>query len=174
MNENYIPEVINDFNVYKKGSRFVGVSGEVSLPDMDAITATIEGAGVLGQYETAIIGMFGSMKMDIPFRMLEDDVFSLMDPTELLDLTLRGSQQYTRRDTAELDYLGMRVVVRGKMLSFKGGKLKKGEPMDPSVSIELLYILIEIDGKTKLELDKLNSKYIVNGKDVLAKVRNQC
>ncbi|WP_167955131.1 phage major tail tube protein [Anaerosporobacter faecicola] len=174
MDKNKIPEVINNYNVYKQGNQLVGISGEVALPDMDAITATISGAGVLGEYETAIIGMFSSMKMDIPFRMLEDDIFSLMDPTELLDLTLRGSQQYTTRDTAALDYLSMRVVVRGKMLSFKGGKLKKGEQMDASVSIELLYILIEIDGQTKLELDKLNSKYIVNGKDVLEKVRNQC
>ncbi|SHM81821.1 hypothetical protein SAMN02746066_03409 [Anaerosporobacter mobilis DSM 15930] len=174
MDKNKIPEVINNFNVYKQGNQFVGISGEVTLPDLESITATIEGAGVLGQYETAIIGMFSSMKMEIPFRMLEDDVFSVMDPTELLDLTLRASQQYTARDTSALDYMGMRVVVRGKNVSSKFGKLKKGEQMDPSVTVEILYILIEIDGETKLELDKLNSKYIVNGKDVLQKVRNQC
>ena len=43
--------------------------------------------------------------------------------------------------------------------------------MAASVTLELLYILIEIDGKTKLEYDKLNSVFVVNGRDLLEKVR---
>ena len=44
--------------------------------------------------------------------------------------------------------------------------------MDAKVTLELLYILIEIDGVTKLEYDKLNSVFVVNGKDLLEKVRS--
>ena len=46
--------------------------------------------------------------------------------------------------------------------------------MNASVTLELTYILVEIGGKTLLELDKLNSVYRVNGKDLLADIRNQC
>ena len=38
----------------------------------------------------------------------------------------------------------------------------------------VLYILIELDGKTVLELDKLNEVYKVNGVDVLAKIKEMC
>ena len=69
---------------------------------------------------------------------------------------------------------GMRVVVRGKQKKFDAGKLKQGEQMDASVTLEIIYLLIEIDGKNKIELDKLNFVYKVNGKDILEKVRKQC
>lgn len=35
-------------------------------------------------------------------------------------------------------------------------------------------ILIEVDGKTVVELDKLNEVYKVNGVDVLAKIKEMC
>ena len=43
--------------------------------------------------------------------------------------------------------------------------------MEASVTLEVLYMLIEVDGKTMLEYDKLNSVFVVNGKDLLEKVR---
>jgi phage tail tube protein FII len=46
--------------------------------------------------------------------------------------------------------------------------------MDSSVTLELTYILVEMDGSKKVELDKLNGVYKVNGTDLLAKVRQQC
>ena len=46
--------------------------------------------------------------------------------------------------------------------------------MNASVTLELTYVLLEMGGEKKLELDKLNEIYIVNGKDLLAEVRKQC
>lgn len=36
-----IPEIINDFNVYSEGNKFIGVSGSVTLPSFDAITEEV-------------------------------------------------------------------------------------------------------------------------------------
>ena len=37
-----IPEVISNFNVYGgDNSKLIGVSGEVTLPDLSAVTATV-------------------------------------------------------------------------------------------------------------------------------------
>ena len=169
-----IPLVVNNFNVYKQGHALIGISGEVTLPDFENVTATVSGAGILGEFEENVIGMFNSMEQEIPFRLLDDDIFSFMDPTEIVDLTLRASQQITNKGTGEIDYRGMRVVVRGKQKKFVAGKVKQGEQMDASVTLEVIYLLIEIDGVKKIELDKLNFVYKVNGKDILAKVRKQC
>ena len=166
-----VPEIINNFNAYKNGKVLVGVSGAVTLPNFDAITQEISGAGILGTYETGIVGMYGSITQEIPFRILEKDVFSLMNPSELVDLTFRASEQSTVKSTGAIDYKGMRVVERGRMKSFSPGKLEIGKQMDASVTLELLYILIEIGGKTMLEYDKLNSVFVVNGVDLLEKVR---
>ena len=111
------------------------------------------------------------MAQEVPFRILDTDIFALMNPGELVDLTFRASEQHTVKSTGALDYKGMRVVERGRLKSFSPGKLELGKQMGASVTLELLYILIEIDGKTKLEYDKLNSVFVVNGKDLLEKVR---
>ena len=166
-----IPEVINYFNAYNNGNVLVGVTGSVQLPNFDAITEEIGGAGILGTYETGIPGFYSSMAQEVPFRILDTDIFSIMNPGELVDLTFRASEQHTVKSTGALDYKGMRIVERGRLKNFAPGTLELGKQMGASVTLELLYILIEIDGKTKLEYDKLNSVFVVNGKDLLEKVR---
>lgn len=94
-----------------------------------------------------------------------------MNPNELVDLTFRASAQSTVKSTGALDYKSMRIVERGRLKSFTPGKLSTGKTMDAKVTLEVLYILIEVDGETKLEYDKLNSVFVVNGKDLLEKVR---
>ena len=114
------------------------------------------------------------MEIEIPFRILDEDAFKLMSPTETLDLTLRASEQYTVKGTGGIDTKGMRVVIRGRQKKLTGGTVKQGGTMDASVTVEVAYIMIEHDGKKRIELDKLNNVYKVNDKDLLAKIRSQC
>lgn len=166
-----VPEVINNYNVYSNGNILVGVSGEVTLPSLDPITEEVSGAGILGSYETSIVGHYGSMTQEVPFRILDNDVFSIMNPNALVDLTFRASAQSTVKSTGAVDYKGMRIVERGRFKSFTPGKYAQGKQMESVVTLELLYILIEVDGKKMLEYDKLNSVFVVNDKDLLEKVR---
>ena len=166
-----IPEVIHDFNIYNNGNKIVGITGEVSLPDFEAMTETIRGAGILGEYETTVAGRYGSMAQDIPFRCIDRDFFSLIDPTTPVALTLRGAMQHNVSSTGAADYLGMRVVMRGRCKKIAVGTVKQGGAMDSSITLELTYILVELDGKTMIELDKINGVCKVNGADLLAKVR---
>ena len=115
------PSVINDFNVYKNETKLIGITGEVSLPDFESKTTTINGAGILGDIEEAVMGQFNSMKIEIPFRTLSDDIFSIMNPLDAVDLTLRGAIQTTDTQTGVAGYKGMKVMVRGKMATFKPG-----------------------------------------------------
>ncbi len=165
-----IPEVIHDFNIYNTGSKIIGLTGEVALPDFEAMTETISGAGILGEIETTIAGRYSSMEQEIPFRCIDDDYFKLIDPTNPVDLTLRGAIQYNVRANGSTDYMGMRVVFRGRCKKITIGTVKQGGPMDSSITLELTYILIEMDGKKKIELDKINGTFKVNNVDLLAKV----
>lgn len=166
-----IPEVIHDFNTYNTGRKQVGITGEVTLADFEALTASISGAGILGEYEAVVAGHFSSMEQEIPFRVVNKDYFDMVAPTKAVDLTLRGAIQHTDRATQNTTYVGLRVVFRGKCKKVKPGTVKLHDVMDASITLELTYILIELDGEKKLELDKLNPKYVVNGEDMLAKVR---
>ena len=138
------------------------------------MTDTLSGAGILGEIETTVIGMFSSMKQEIPFRMLDDDIFSMANPLKAQELTLRMSEQSTVKTTGDISFKGMRVVFRGRPVSFKPGTVKNGAQMNASLTLELLYVMIEIDGKRKLELDKLNNVYKINDVDILEKVKKYC
>ena len=89
---NGIPEVLNDYNAYLSGNRLVGTTGEVKLPDLEGLTETIKGCGILGEFETVITGRYGDMEQEIIFNMLSEDVFKMIDTTKAVELVLRGSQ----------------------------------------------------------------------------------
>lgn len=167
-----IPEVVNDFNLYNGGNKLLGITGEVALPDFEAITETISGAGILGEYESVIAGRYGSMEQEIPFRVVNEDLCKMVDPTIPMELTLRGAIQYTVKAIGTVDYVGMRVVFRGRTKKISIGTVKQGGPMDSAIALELTYILIEIDGESKVELDKINGVFKVNGVDLLSKVHS--
>lgn len=97
----------------------------------------------------------------------------MMDMTKAVQLTVRGAQQ-TTNSAGDIEYRQMRVVIRGRAVKFSPGKVKAGAAMETKVTLTLLYILIELDGKSVLELDKFNEVYKVNGVDVLAEIKEMC
>ena len=129
---------------------------------------------MLGEIEDPVTGQFSSMKMKIPFAVLYEDMFSIMNTTKPPQLTLRASMQCMDPSTGETGYYPVKIVVRGKASTSNMGKVVKGKKMEPEVELEILYIKIQINNKTVLELDKLNFKYVLNGVDMLAKIRSQC
>lgn len=56
MDNSILPQVINLFNVYKDGVRQIGIANEVSLAEIAYKVVTIDGAGIAGSYEEAVIG----------------------------------------------------------------------------------------------------------------------
>lgn len=67
------PEVINNFRVYNDANRIMGTTAELNIAELQAMTATVSGAGILGEYNTSVVGMFQSMSQEIPFRMIDRD-----------------------------------------------------------------------------------------------------
>ena len=144
-----IPELLNHYNVYNNAQKLIGISGDVELPDFEAITETIEGAGVLGEIEAAATGQFSSMTVKIPFSVLYEDMFTIVNSASGVQLTLRGSMQFMDPTTGVTDHYPIKVVIRGKCK-------------------------IDVNNKSVVELDKANFKYAVNGVDLLEKIRSQC
>lgn len=172
---NVLPEVLNNFNIYDdKAKKLIGVSGEVELPELEAITDTLEGCGVLGEIEDPVTGQFSSATIKIPFAVLYESLFSILNTTKPPQLTLRASMQCMDPSTGETDYYPVKIVVRGKAKTTTMGKVVKGKKMEAEVEMEILYIKVQINNKTAIELDKLNSVFILNGVDMMAKIRSQC
>jgi len=166
-----IPTVLNNFNTYGDGHKFVGVASEVSLPSFEYLTETIDGAGIGGEIEEAIEGSFGSLETETTFQNISREYFDYITHTGLV--IYRGSMQMADTASQENDFEGIVVTTKGKVKSFELGSLKKGGKGEPKVVREITYCKVTIGGKEVLELDKYNLIWKLNGTDRLQKVRGQ-
>lgn len=172
MGVNPIPETINNFNVYNAGEKLVGVSGEIALPNLEGMSETIGGAGIAGEFESATPGHFGSINIEIPFRVIYDTSFKLMVPGGQI-LTLRGSQRERDGATGLITNRQLKITLKVAPKSLNLGNLAVGKPTETANTQEVLYIKVEENGKTLLEYDKLNFICVINGVDVLAEIKKQ-
>lgn len=170
ISNNYIPEKINDANAYLDGSRMIGTTASVDLPDMGMKSSTVEGFGIGGEIDSPTIGQWESVEQEIQFNTLYSSAADMLSPLSNVNLTFRAAQQVYDK-SGGYDFKGLRVVEMGRVKKFKPGKIEKGESMEATVTLELTYIMIEVDGEQLVEIDKLNNVYKVRGQDMLAKVR---
>lgn len=168
---NPIPEKVVNYNVYDDTEKIVGVASEVTLPSLEAMSETISGAGILGEYESPTPGHFSSITIEIPFRTLMDKSFNLLK-NKGRSIVLRAAQQSYDTAQGKISQRGLKITVRGIPKSLELGKLAVGAPTESKNVMEILYIKIEENGRILLELDKLNFVYVVDGEDMLADVRN--
>jgi hypothetical protein len=168
-----LPEVLNTFNLYSDAEKLIGQDGEITLPELTMINDTLNGSGVLGEIEDPVTGQFESAQVGIKWTCLNHAYFTLMNTTKPVTLTLRASIQCMDKDTGFTDYYPCKIVVRGKAKTINLGKAEKGKKMECETEMEVIYIKVVLDGETLLELDKLNFKYILNGEDMLQKIRGQ-
>lgn len=92
-----IPTKINNYNVYNAGDKLLGVGDELTLPDFEATSETVSGAGILGEIDDPTIGYFGNMQLEIPFRTLDKEATNMMDQTRAVQLTIRGGRPGDRQ-----------------------------------------------------------------------------
>ena len=170
-----IPEVINNFNVYGgSANKLIGVSGEVTLAEISATTATVSGAGLLGEINTPVVGQIGAIEQEIPFNVLNVNIFSYFGFGKPASVVLRGDIQSVDSSTGAIKQSALKITYNGYTKKINPGKVKAGDTMGAAVTLELTYIHIEIDGKTVIKIDKLNSVFEVNGTDLLAEIKKNC
>ncbi|WP_121614792.1 phage major tail tube protein [Virgibacillus halodenitrificans] len=168
---NPMPEKVINYNVYSDTDKLLGVAAEVTLPNFEAMTETVSGAGIAGEYESATLGHFGSQTIEIPFRTITDKSFSLMKNNGK-PIVLRAAQQSYDVAAGKVSQRGLKITVKGQPKGLDLGTMAVGGLTETTNVLEVLYIKIEENGRTLLEFDKLNFVFIVDGEDILGDVRN--
>lgn len=170
-----IPEILNNFNVYDgDGSKFIGITNEMSLAEFTNTVTSVAGAGIAGSYDAPVIGAYDSIKQEVPFRMMTADAVKMMNPMKFTRLNIRGAIQLTDKSTGVSAFAGFRYMIGGRCVAFKPGSSQTGNAMNSSVTIEATYVCVEVDGEKIIEIDKVNNIFVVNGVDLLEEVRKFC
>lgn len=166
--------IIHNYNIYNGKDELVGDGKEITLPDLAPKTAEIEGSGILGNVKVPVPGMYESLTVDIPFRMLSEKATELFIGRKYATVKIRGGILWLDESTGDMEDKGIVVTARGMGSKLSPGKIALGQTMDSGVSIEAIYFCIEIDGTKVFELDKFNSICTVNGEDILKNLRKLC
>lgn len=167
---NPIPERVVNYNAYDETEKLVGVTAEVTLPNFEAMTETISGAGIAGEYESTIPGHFSSQVIEISFRTLMDKSFSLMKNSGR-PLVLRAAQQSYDVAQGRSQNRPLKITIKYQAKGLNLGTLSVGGMTESTNVLEVLYIKIEENGRTMLEYDKLNFVFVVDGEDLLGEIR---
>jgi uncharacterized protein len=162
-----IPQFLQNFRVYNGKNALLGVEADLTLPKFENISETVSGAGLLGEFETPVPGAFKSQTVEVGFRVIDSDMFTIASKAG--SLTFRGSQQFNDYSNNEgiIDQ-AIRIETRGDIKSIDLGKAAPGKATDSKLTQEVIFIAIYIDNKEVLYLDKLNFIYRLNGKDMTA------
>lgn len=166
--------LIHDYNIYNDIDERIGDGEEISLPDLSPNTTDVSGSGITGNIKVPVPGMYDSLVVDIPFRMLSSKASDLFIGNRYTTAKIRGGILVMDESTGEMTDKSIVVTVKGMGTKLSLGKLKQGSTMNSGVSIEAIYYSVTINDEPIFELDKLNAVCKINGVDILEGLRNMC
>ena len=155
------------YAVYNRSSgspKFVGDTTTLTRPNLELLTDTIKGAGILGEVDMPTISQLGSMTYEITLRKQNSDAIALFEQKNQ-EIEVRWISDYIDSTTGNSAVSANKDIVKGVPKSISGGNIENNTQNESTVVLEVLYIKHIQDGETKYEIDKLNNVFIINGVD---------
>jgi hypothetical protein len=165
-----IPERLVNFEVYAAGTtQFLG-KATVDLPNFQAMTETLSGAGIAGEIESVVLGHFASMIAKFAFRTVTREQLLMLAPV-FRAFDIRGSIQEQDSMRGAVTTQALVLDCRGQVKNLVMGRMEPGKVMGSEFDLEIHRVAIKLAGEPLIELDKLNYRFVVGGFDYLASVR---
>ena len=161
-----LPRKLKLMNFLADGNTYHGQVTEITQPKL---------ALKLEEYRAG--GMMGAVKVNLGVEPLEAQFKMGGYMVELLKqfggsisgTALRFAGAYQQDDTEEVT--SIELEMRGRFGEIDNGTSKSGDDTEQSYIVPLTYYKIIENGKDIIEIDMINSVFIVDGKDRLAEHR---
>lgn len=147
----------------------LGVS-TATMPTLTYLTQTINGAGIAGNLESAIVGQLDAMTLGLNFRTVTRDAIMLAEPREH-KIELRPAQQEEDVVSGVVKIVSVKHVIVAQPKTFNAGSLAPASPSEVSGEYAVKYWATYIDGEKVMELDPRNYICFMNGVDYLESAR---
>lgn len=161
-----IPTSMKGMSIYLNAMKELGIV-DVELPNLQSLSDTLTGAGIAGEIEANIQGLFKSMEMKLTSRAVAKTMAPILVPG-VHNLTFRGIVDVL--DSSMKIGAGNRNIRVVANVQSKGVNLGKGEMakgMGTEYTFEVLSMALFLDEVPVILVDKLNWKYEVLGKEYL-------
>lgn len=160
---------IENAAIYVDSTDYVGTA-EVTLPDIERLSDTIKGFGIMGEIDV-ISKQLKAMSLKLKFNVTNDLTEKLLAPKQFT-FDIRGVATVYDSSTAEFSEVGLKFTIKATNKKGTGGKLAPGEKMDSEMEFSVTYYKSEIDGTTTAEIDIPNYKQIIDGTDYMENQRS--
>ena len=164
-----VPEKSINFSVYLEGVDLLGVA-EGTLPNFEAMTSEVKGAGIAGTVDSIVLGHFNSMTLSLTWRNTTNAFMKLFQH-RTNNIDMYHALQYYDSALGEYKVIPLHVYMKATTKTSTPGNAVVGDNMDTQTEFEITYIKIWRDNIERVELDKYNYIYRVDGVDYLADVR---
>ena len=167
-----VPERLVNFRVYRadNGQDISMGQATVDLPEIQAMSDTVSGAGIAGEVETPVLGHYQSFTVTLHWRTIEAAAASLAK-FEAHTLTIRGSQQVYDAAAGTYTTVPVRLTLKTMPKSLNLGSFEPGSTVDVEQELEVSYLKLFVNGKAVMELDKYNFVAKFGEADALETVR---
>lgn len=154
------------YNVYSN-KLLVPDTTEVELPEIEYLTDTISGAGILGEIDLPTLSQIGSMTTTVSFRSSNSKTIEMLKNS---DLEIRWVSDCIDTSTGNTSTVANKAFMKVKLKKFAEGKIAGGAAQDGSYEYEVLAYRRIVDGAEMLNIDKLNNVYKINGIDQISDI----
>lgn len=162
------------YSIYNRDSGkadYIGDTASYTRPDIETLTDTVKGAGLMGEIDLPTPGQIGSMEGEITFNKTNQKYIELFAPTAH-KVETRWVNDVIDSSNATVGIQANKEIMTIMPKTAGLGDIEGNATNEATLSYEILYYQYLIDGKSVIEIDKLNNIFKVNGKDYSAEIRN--
>ncbi|MCK3658540.1 phage tail protein [Pasteurellaceae bacterium Pebbles2] len=161
-----LPRKLKLMNVFGDGNSYHGQINELEQPKL---------ALKLEEYRSG--SMIGAVKVNLGLETLETTLkmggymveFLKLFGSNIDGVPLRFMGAYEQDDSGEVT--SIEIVMRGRFGEIDAGSSKVGDDTEHSFTVPLTYYKVIENGADVIEIDMINSIFIVDGKDRLSEHR---
>jgi hypothetical protein len=162
-----IADILYDLNLFVDGRGYAGRVKEIKLPTIKPKMMGYQAGGMAAEVDVPM-GRFEKLEAEATLYAFDKNVLNLMRvlPGEQFAFTARGSK--VSDDGTKKPVV---VTMRGLLSEVDMDAWKPGDEMPLKLKMSLRYYKLEDDGTVVYEIDPVNYKAVVNGKDQLETTR---
>ena len=161
------------YSVYNKDSgkaKFIGDTNSYKRPDIESLTDTIKGAGMMGEIDLPAIGQIGAMEAELSFNKTNAEFIALSAPTAH-KIEVRWVTDVLDSSNASIAVEANKEILTVIPKKMSLGDIESNETNEATITMEVLAYEYYIAGKSVIKIDKLNNVFVVNGKDYYANIK---
>ena len=151
-------------------AKFVEDTQTYKRPEIAMMSDGLSGAGIMGEIDLPTLGLLDSMEIELTLNKTNERAIAMFAPGAHT-LEVRWATNVLNSSTGASGVQANKEIVKYLPKGLDLGEVENNETNEGTLTGEVLTYQYIVDGKTLIQIDKLNSVFKVNGKDYASAIK---